>query len=278
MTLASLRGDLAREEAAARVGIVETKLIGARKKRARCGIAHALAQRNALAPEALKAKWANSPKWADSPERKGRVDSLMAHFWAEATEAEAEWMFLEAWYPRLQKLLNLPVTTFEVSETRPTCLRRESFESSITKPWRNDAEPVVLEQRDALLAGVGRALEEHPEIPRMAGSNTERFFKAVEWFVVARSVRLVTVGVNGEHAHIYVKAPQIAAEEAKRYEYICAFWDLLYLHRTMERDYDLHSCPVTFDDRVPFPFDGEDSHLYFASDLLTDATKRLVGL
>ena len=278
MTLASLRGDLAREEALARVGIVEHRLLEARKKRAWCGIAHALAKRKKLRPEALKAKWANSPKWADSPERKGRLELMMAHFWAEATEAEAEWMFLEAWLPRLQGLLNLPVTTFEVSETRPTCLCRESFERSITKPWRNEVYPVVLEQRDALLAGVNRALEEHPRIPRVAGSSTGRFFKAVEWFVVARSVRLVTAGVDGEHARIYEKEPQIAAEEAKRYEYICAFWDLLYLHRTMKRDYDLHSCPVTFDDRVPFPFDGEDSHLYFDSKLLTDATKRLVGL
>lgn len=258
MTLASLRGDLAREEALARVGIVEHKLLEARKKRARSGIANALAKREALAP--------------------GTIKAMMAHLWTEATEAEAEWMFLEAWYPKLQELLNVPVTTFQVNETRPTGRFRDSFESSITEPWRNEAWPGVLEQRNALLAGVGRALKEHPEIPRMAGSNTERFFKAVEWFVVARSVRLVTVGVDGEHVHIYEKEPQIAAEEAKRYEYICAFWDLLYLHRTMERDYDLHSCPVTFDDRVPFPFDGEDSHLYFASDLLTDATKRLVGL
>tara|TARA_A200000159_G_scaffold151554_1_gene161786 strand:+ start:76 stop:912 length:837 start_codon:yes stop_codon:yes gene_type:complete len=278
MTLASLRGDLARKEALARVGVVEHKLLEARKKRARCGIAHALAKRKALAPETIKAKWANSAKWADSQERTVRVELMMAHFWTEATEAEAEWMFLEAWYPKLQELLNVPVTTFEVSETRPTFLRRESFESSITKPWRNEVYPVVHEQRDALLAGVGRALQEQPTIPLMAGSSTERFFKAVEWFVVARSVRLVIVGVDGAQAHIYENEPQTAAEEAKRYEYICAFWDLLYLHRTMERDCDLDLCPVTFDDRVPFPFDGEDSHLYFASDLLTDASRRLVGL
>ena len=272
MTLESLRLRLAEEEKQAQLHVVGRAFKKAKNSRTRKGFAYARTVHPTKTPEALSEKWSNR-------DCKDLSKKVLDRLWFEAEDIEAKFRFLER---RLASLTgNKEVDG--VTEPRPTLLNQGNFERSVTRHLRNETHPHYVKMRDDILEGVRGVLKRSPTVPWTEGSALKRFFQHVEWFTVEGSIIVEPCIQHPEYYRICEKKPA----HGTRYDYVVAFWDLLFMQTFVQDEHDVahgydselfRRYPVRFHDNDPDVWDMEPTHLYFRKELLTEWTKGIMGI